>query len=59
MSGQRVFWQSILKKAFEGRLIPQDPDDEPASVLPERILAEKKERAEFAEWLKQEKKVKK
>ena len=33
--------QSILKKAFEGRLVPQDPTDEPASILLERIRAEK------------------
>ncbi len=32
--------QSVLKCAFEGRLVPQDPNDEPASVLPERIKAE-------------------
>ena len=33
--------QSILKKAFEGKLVPQDSNDEPASVLLERIKAEK------------------
>jgi len=29
--------RSILADAFSGRLVPQDPDDEPASVLLERI----------------------
>jgi Restriction endonuclease S subunits len=33
--------QSILKKAFEGRLVPQDPNDEPSEKLLERIKAEK------------------
>jgi hypothetical protein len=33
--------QSILKKAFSGKLVPQDPNDEPASVLLEWIAAEK------------------
>jgi len=37
--------QSILKKAFSGQLVPQDPDDEPAGVLLERIAAEKATRA--------------
>ena len=39
--------QSILKEAFSGRLVPQDPNDEPASVLFERIRAER-EAAEAA-----------
>ena len=33
--------QSLLKKAFSGLLVPQDPNDEPASVLLERIRAER------------------
>jgi len=33
--------QSILKRAFEGKLIPQDPRDEPASLLLEQIKKEK------------------
>lgn len=37
--------QSILKKAFSGQLVPQDPNDEPAQKLLERIKAEKAERA--------------
>lgn len=32
--------QSILKKAFSGQLVPQDPHDEPASALLARIHAE-------------------
>jgi len=35
------FDQSILSKAFRGELVPQDPNDEPASVLLERIRQEK------------------
>jgi type I restriction enzyme S subunit len=38
--------QSILKKAFEGRLVPQDPDDEPAAVLLEQIREEKRKQEE-------------
>ena len=36
--------QSVLKRAFEGKLVSQDPNDEPASVLLERIKAEKAKR---------------
>ncbi len=33
--------RSILEEAFTGRLVPQDPNDEPASVLLERIRGER------------------
>jgi type I restriction enzyme S subunit len=33
--------QSILKKAFSGHLVPQDPNDEPAAVLLEQIKADR------------------
>jgi len=35
--------QATLAKAFRGELVPQDPNDEPASVLLERICAEKQQ----------------
>jgi len=35
------FEQAALTKAFSGELVPQDPNDEPASVLLERIRAER------------------
>lgn len=44
--------QSILKKAFSGQLVPQDPNDEPASILLERISAEKAEAAARAKQAK-------
>lgn len=37
--------QNILRAAFAGEFVPQDPNDEPASVLLERIHAERAERA--------------
>jgi type I restriction enzyme S subunit len=33
--------QNILRAAFAGQLVPQDPNDEPASVLLARIRAER------------------
>ena len=33
--------QAVLAKAFRGELVPQDPNDEPASALLERIRAER------------------
>lgn len=37
--------QSILKRAFEGKLVPQDPADEPATLLLARIREGRKARA--------------
>ena len=34
---------STLKSAFEGRLVPQDPDDEPAKILLQKIRQEKEQ----------------
>ena len=34
---------SILQEAIEGRLVPRDPNDEPASVLLNRIRKEKQQ----------------
>ena len=35
------FNQSVLAKAFRGKLVSQDPNDEPASVLLGKIQQEK------------------
>ena len=48
--------QSILKKAFSGQLVAQDPNDEPASVLLDRIKAEKKQGRKSGETTRQTRK---
>lgn len=40
--------QSVLRDAFAGKLVPQDPKDEPASELLKRIAAERATRARLA-----------
>ncbi|TOM38529.1 restriction endonuclease subunit S, partial [Vibrio parahaemolyticus] len=39
--GVKKLRELILELAVRGKLVPQDPNDEPASVLLERIAAEK------------------
>ncbi len=50
--------QSILKKAFSGELVPQDPNDEPASVLLERIKTVKAKQESSAKKTKTKSKSK-
>jgi type I restriction enzyme S subunit len=44
--------QSILAKAFRGELVPQDPTDEPASVLLQRIRHQHNGSAAKTSWEK-------
>ena len=41
----RALRQSILKRGFSGQLVPQDPNDESASVLLERIKTKRRQKA--------------
>jgi type I restriction enzyme S subunit len=40
LASAKALRQSILKSAFEGRLVAQDPNDEPASILLARLRSE-------------------
>ena len=51
--------QSLLKKAFSGQLVAQDPSDEPASVLLDQIKAERKEASKGRETTKRTRKKRK
>jgi type I restriction enzyme S subunit len=44
LAGAKALRQSILRHAFTGQLVPQDPKDEPASELLKRIAAEREAR---------------
>lgn len=50
--------KSILQEAIEGRLVPQDPNDEPASVLLEKIREEKKQLVKAGKLKKKDLEVK-
>lgn len=44
LSRAETLRQSILKRAFSGKLVPQDPNDEPSAILLQRIEAENSSR---------------
>lgn len=53
LTSAQALRQSILRHAFAGQLVPQDPNDESASELLKRIGAEREERARLAQAAKQ------
>lgn len=48
LASAKALQYSILRLAFEGKLVPQDPNDEPASELLKRIAASREERTREA-----------
>lgn len=57
LKSAKALRQSILRHAFTGQLVPQDPNDEPASELLKRMAAARAERARESAAAKQETKV--
>ena len=51
-----AFRQSVLKKAFTGQLVAQEPNDEPASVLLDRIKVEREQASKSREITKRTRK---
>ena len=51
--------QAILEKAFTGQLVPQDSSDEPASVLLDRIKAEKEQASKSGDTIRKTRKKRK
>ena len=56
LARSKALHQSILMKAFAGQLVAQDPNDEPASVLLDRIKAEKEQASKSCEITKRPRK---
>lgn len=54
LKSAQVLRQAILRQAFTGQLVPQDPNDEPAAELLKRIAAEREERAREARAAKKQ-----
>jgi type I restriction enzyme, S subunit len=55
LTSTQALRQSILRHAFTGQLVSQDPNDEPASELLKRIAAEREERSRLLRAAKQAK----
>ncbi|MHA7648072.1 restriction endonuclease subunit S [Nitrosopumilus sp. S4] len=53
-----TLYSTILKKAFEGKLVPQDPNDEPAEILLQKIKQEKEQLIQKQKPSKRKKNVK-
>ncbi len=55
LASAQALRQSILRHAFTGQLVPQDPNDEPAAELLRRIATERAQRADLAQAVKPKK----